>query len=63
MTGFTVLELVIQRERGGWGPGDPFPSYRDETASELDWERLIGNPEPRRLWSEDPATSLPHEAG
>ncbi len=55
----TVFERVIRRERGGRGPGDPFPVTRDEATRQSEWERLTRHPKPRRSWSEDPARPAP----
>ncbi len=41
MNTLTTLErAIIPRERGGWGPGGPFPANRGEVPHELEWERL-----------------------
>ncbi len=55
----TVFERVMRRERGGRGPGDPFPATRDEATGLFAWERLTRHPKPRRSWSEDPAHPAP----
>ncbi len=40
MNDLTTFEPVMERERGGWGPDDPFSADRDEAARELEWEQL-----------------------
>ena len=59
MSALTVVDRVTRWERGGRGPGDPFPTDRDEAARQFEWERLLRHPKPRRSWSEDPAHPAP----
>ncbi len=40
MNDLTMFEAMMERERGGRGPDDPFTANRNEAVRELDWERL-----------------------